>query len=300
MKPDAAVSRKVVRPQLSMIIAAVFFWVCVPVNGVCKRLQFTIKLADVTINIDHRYPYIYQACRTFEIPLSKEPDFTVSATDERIRNEFEAWEEIFHCTLDFDRWKGRCESDSLITSICDRMPFYDMFLMHAAVVAVDGVAYIFTAPSGTGKTTHTMLWKKHFGDRAVIVNGDKPLIRLQGGKVYVCSTPWKGKEELGLGPGAMFPVGGICIIEQNPENHIRRISVSEASRHIFRQVHLSRNNEETFTRFWRLLDQMMTSADFYLLQCNREPEASRLSYLTMRRKQNAENQKGISAAPSGR
>ena len=118
--------------------------------------------------------------------------------------------------------------------------------------------------------------------------------------MYVCSTPWKGKEELGLGPGAMFPVGGICIIEQNPENHIRRLSVSEASRHIFRQVHLSRNNEETFTRFWRLLDQMMTSADFYLLQCNREPEASRLSYLTMRRKQNAENQKGISAAPSGR
>ena len=49
MKPDAAASRKVVRPQLSMIIAAVFFWVCVPVNGVCKRLQFTIKLADVTI-----------------------------------------------------------------------------------------------------------------------------------------------------------------------------------------------------------------------------------------------------------
>ena len=103
MKPDAAVSRKVVRPQLSMIIAAVFFWVCVPVNGVCKRLQFTIKLADVTINIDHRYPYIYQACRTFEIPLSKEPDFTVRATDESIRHEFEASDEIFHCTLDFNQ-----------------------------------------------------------------------------------------------------------------------------------------------------------------------------------------------------
>ena len=208
MKPDAAASRKVVRPQVSMIIAAVFFWVCVPVNGVCKRLQFTIKLADVTINIDHRYPYIYQACRTFEIPLSKEPDFTVSATDERIRNEFEAWEEIFHCTLDFDRWKGRCESDSLITSICDRMPFYDMFLMHAAVVAVDGVAYIFTAPSGTGKTTHTMLWKKHFGDRAVIVNGDKPLIRLQDGKVYVCSTPWEGQGRAGPGARGDVPGGG--------------------------------------------------------------------------------------------
>ena len=130
---------------------------------------------------------------------------------------FEAWKKfsIVHWILTGGR--ARCESDSLITSICDRMPFYDMFLMHAAVVAVDGVAYIFTAPSGTGKTTHTMLWKKHFGDRAVIVNGDKPLIRLQGGKVYVCSTPWKGKEELGLGPGRCSRWGASASSSKNPE-----------------------------------------------------------------------------------
>lgn len=245
---------------------------------------FTIGLAGVTINIEHRCPYVYEECREFEVPLSKEPDFTVAVTDDIIRNEFEAWEHIYDCTLDFELWKGRCESDSLITRICDRMPFYDMFLMHAAVVAVDGAAYIFTAPSGTGKTTHAMLWKQHFHDRAVIVNGDKPLIRLQNGQVYVCSTPWKGKEKMGLGPGAMFPVGGICILEQNPENRIRRLSIGEASRHIFRQVHFSRDDEESFSRFWNLLDQMMVSTDIYLLQCNCEPEASRLSYLTMRRK----------------
>lgn len=253
--------------------------------------SFCIKLAGVTIQIEHRYRYTRWICRDFVLPEGAAPDFTVSATDEEIEAEL---------SCDPQAAASYCESLCVCRKICHKMPYYNAFLMHAAVVAVDGAAYIFTAPSGTGKTTHTMLWKKHFGDRAVLVNGDKPLIRLQDGKVYVCSTPWKGKEELGLGPGAMFPVGGICIIEQNPENHIRRLSVSEASRHIFRQVHLSRNNEETFTRFWRLLDQMMTSADFYLLQCNREPEASRLSYLTMRRKQNAENQKGISAAPSGR
>ena len=263
-------------------------------------MQFTMELAGVTIHVEHRYPYVYQACREFEVPLSEKPDFTVRTTDERIRKEFEAWEEICGCPLDFEVWKGRCESDSLITDICDQMPFYDMFLMHAAVVAVDGVAYIFTAPSGTGKSTHIQLWKDHFGSRAVIVNGDKPLIRLQNGGVYVCSTPWKGKEELGLGPGAVFPVGGICMLKQSPENQIRKLSVSEASRYIFRQVHLSRNNEETFSRFWGLLDQMMTSTDFYLLQCNREPGASRLSYLTMRRKQHAENEKGFSAAQAGR
>ena len=281
MKPDAAASRKVVRPQLSMIIAAVFFWVCVPVNGVCKRLQFTIKLADVTINIDHRYPYIYQACRTFEIPLSKEPDFTVSATDERIRNEFEAWEEIFHCTLDFDRWKGRCESDSLITSICDRMPFYDMFLMHAAVVAVDGVAYIFTAPSGTGKTTHTRLWLQQFGSRAQVVNGDKPVFRFMDGALYACGTPWRGKE--GLGSNIMRPVQAVCFLEQSPTNSIRPLSGDEVCRRIFHQL-LFPASEQELDRLWPLLERLLAGTAFYLLQCNREPEAAQLAYESMRRK----------------
>ncbi len=178
------------------------------------------------------------------------------------------------------------------------MPYYNAFLMHAAVVAADGAAYIFTAPSGTGKSTHIQLWKDHFGDRAVIVNGDKPLIRVIDGAVYVCGTPWRGKE--GWGGNYTLPVAGICVIEQSPENHIRKLSVSEASRHIFKQVLISRDSEESFDRFWSLLNRMMTTVDIYLLQCNRDPEASRLSYLTMRRKQNAENQKGISAAPSGR
>ena len=236
----------------------------------------------MTIQIEHRYPYVYEMCREYEAPAGQKPDFTVSTTDEEIRREFEAYEEIYRRTLNFEGWKGLCESDSLLTNLCDTIPYYGAFLMHAAVVAVDGVAYIFTAPSGTGKTTHILLWKQHFGDRAVIVNGDKPLIRVIDGTVYVCGTPWRGKE--GLGCNITLPVGGICVVEQNPENHIRKLSVGEASRHIFKQVLISRDSEESFDRFWSLLNQMMTTVDIYLLQCNREPEASRLSYLTMRRK----------------
>ena len=238
----------------------------------------------MTIQIEHRYPYVYEMCREYEAPAGQKPDFTVSTTDEEIRREFEASEEIYRRTLSFEGWKGLCESDSLLTNLCDTIPYYGAFLMHAAVVAVDGVAYIFTAPSGTGKTTHILLWKQHFGDRAVILNGDKPIIRIMDGKVYVCGTPWKGKEGFGLGPGVMLPVGGVCVVEQNPENHIRKLSVSEAIPHIIQQVHRTRDTEESFDRFWALLDQFVTSADIYLLQCNREPEASRLSYLTMRRK----------------
>ena len=263
-------------------------------------MKFCIKLAGVVVEIRCRYSYIYETCREFEVPCAEKPDFTVSVTDEMIREEFEGWERIYNRTLDFELWKEYCESDSLIGRICDEIPFYGMFLMHAAVIAVDGVAYVFTAPSGTGKSTHIQLWKELFGDRAVIVNGDNPLIRVADGKVYVCSTPWKGKEGWGLGPGAMFPVGGICIVEQNPENHIRRISTEEAGRHILKEVHLTRNREDGFSCFWDLLDTVMKTVDFYLLQCNREPAAAQLSYETMRRRQDAENQKRLSVAQIGR
>ena len=251
--------------------------------------SFCIKLAGVTIQIEHRYRYTRWICRDFVLPEGAAPDFTVSATDEEIEAEL---------SCEPQAAASYCESLCVCRKICHKMPYYNAFLMHAAVVAVDGAAYIFTAPSGTGKSTHIQLWKDHFGDRAVIVNGDKPLIRVIDGAVYVCGTPWRGKE--GWGGNYTLPVAGICVIEQSPENHIRKLSVSEASRHIFKQVLISRDSEESFDRFWSLLNRMMTTVDIYLLQCNRDPEASRLSYLTMRRKQNAENQKGISAAPSGR
>ena len=253
-------------------------------------MYFTIRLAGVTIGIKSRYEYARWLCRDYLLIDSEtvKPDFTVSVTQKEI-NEALKEDPIFSPVY--------CESLCIYRKICSKMPYYGAFLMHAAVVAVDGVAYIFTAPSGTGKSTHVQLWKDHFGERAVIVNGDKPLIQIIKGKVYVCGTPWRGKEDLGC--NVTLPVGGICIIEQSRENYIRKLSISEAISHIFKQVLISRDNEESFDLFWNLLNQMMLTVDIYLLQCNREPEASRLSYLTMRRKKNAEDQEGLPAAPSG-
>lgn len=249
-------------------------------------LHFIFQLAGVTIQVEHRYPDVYDLCKEFVVSGDGlQPDFTVSSTEDEIQKEFKAYEHIYHRPLDFEDWKGLCESNSLITAICAKMPFYNAFMLHAAAIAVDGVAYIFTAPSGTGKTTHILLWKEHFGERAVIVNGDKLLLRFLDGKVYVCSTPWKGKENFGLGPGVMLPVGGICIIEQSPSNHIRPLSPSQAAVYLLRhkQIFIPRYNEAYFQQFWALFQQVISATNFYLLQCNREPIASRLSYLTMKR-----------------
>ena len=75
-----------------------------------------------------------------------------------------------------------------------KMPLYGAFLMHAAVVEVDGIAYVFTAPSGTGKSTHVQLWLDHFGPRARVLNGDKPLFRFEGNTLYACGTPGRARK----------------------------------------------------------------------------------------------------------
>ena len=234
--------------------------------------MFTISLAGVPVGIDNRYPYVRWLCRNY-IAEDQTPAFTVRAADQELAAELAEAGEMS---------PEYAESLCLYRSICMKMPLYGAFLMHAAVVEVDGIAYVFTAPSGTGKSTHVQLWLDHFGPRARVLNGDKPLFRFEGNTLYACGTPWQGKENLGC--NEMRPVQGICFLERSSENRIRPLSASEVTRRIFWQL-LIPEEEEELDRYWVLLEKMLDTVPFYLLECNREPEAARLSYETMRSKE---------------
>ena len=233
--------------------------------------MFCIRIADVPIGIDNRYPFIYRQCKGY-ITDSDEPEFTVRVSEEEILEEQKG---------DMRFSNGYCESLCLYRKICSKLPAYGAFLMHSAVIAVDDVAYVFSAPSGVGKTTHIRLWLEQSGQRARVVNGDKPIFRFVGETLYACGTPWKGKED--MGSNIMCPVQAICFLEQSPQNHIRPLSMEEVTGRIFHQILIPKDQED-FDCFWPLLEKMMTMVDFYLLQCNRKPEAAQLAYRTMRRK----------------
>ena len=236
--------------------------------------MFCIEIAGIPIGIDNRYEYIERLCRGYEIE-GKEPDFTVSVSEEEIEKAQNPEKEKRFSN-------GYVESLCLYRKIGFQLAKYQTFLMHSAVVTVDGKAYAFTAPSGTGKTTHIRLWLEMLGDRAQVLNGDKPLYRFIDGVLYACGTPWQGKEH--MGENIMRPVQGICFLEQSPENHIRALSASEVTWKIFREL-LIPEEEEELDRYWVLLEKMLDTVPFYLLECNRELEAARLSYETMRSKE---------------
>ena len=103
---------------------------------------------------------------------------------------------------------------------------FDGMLLHASAVIMDGWAYLFSAPSGTGKSTHTALWQQIFGEeRARILNDDKPALRLENGRFYAYGTPWSGKTPCYINQRAR--VGGIIQLSQAHANKVRSLSLPE-------------------------------------------------------------------------
>ena len=151
-------------------------------------------------------------------------------------------------------------------------------LFHGSVIAVDGRAYLFTAESGTGKSTHTRLWRQMLGERAVMVNDDKPILKFTEQGVMACGTPWNGKHC--LGENIMVPLAAVCILERGEQNSIRPITVREALPHLVEESFKPGNTADRVLLF-DLLDRLVREVSLYRLQCNMDPEAARVSYAMM-------------------
>ena len=157
---------------------------------------------------------------------------------------------------------------------------HDGILLHSSCVVVDGVAYAFSADSGTGKSTHTQLWLKHFGDRAYILNDDKPAIRIIDGKVYACGTPWSGKYDCST--PAVVPLAGICFLERSKNNWIKPAETNKAIFNIFSQT-IRKLGAAAMDRLMDNLNELFDKVPIYSLGCNISEEAVITSYNAMKK-----------------
>ena len=231
--------------------------------------MFVIELAEKRVRIENQYPFIERQCRGLGYIVSgEEADFTVCATTEEIAEEQK--------TGNFS--PGYCESICLYRHICEIMPEYGVFIMHSAVIEVDGRAYAFAAKSGVGKSTHISLWLKTIPG-ARVLNGDKPLFRMnEDGSLTVFGTPWQGKE--GWGYNGKAKLEAICFLERGETNRIRRANEDEIISRVLHQL-LLRGSRQTVDRQLMLLDPLIHAVPYFILQCNISEEAARLSYETM-------------------
>ncbi len=235
-------------------------------------MTFNIKLCGVVIQICHRYDYIKKLCRDYvtdSVPL-----FCVSATEQQLEAERKLTEGRFPNEI--------CESTCLHREIVKGLVKYGIILIHAAAIAVDGEAYVFLAKSGVGKSTHIRLWKEVFGERAVIINGDKPMFSFVGDRLMAHGSPWRGKEH--WGENISLPVKAVCFLERGAVNKITPATELETVERLFHQVLLPTDAQD-MAIFMGLLNRIVKEVPFYKLQCNIEKEAAIVSYEGMRKEE---------------
>ena len=156
---------------------------------------------------------------------------------------------------------------------------FDGMLIHASAVMMDGQAYLFSAPCGTGKSTHTALWQQVFGpDRARILNDDKPALRLEGGVFYAYGTPWSGKTDLNL--NERVPLAGVCMLARGEENRIEPFGGAAAIHALLEQTVRPRDLRLA-GKMLELLDKLLTCVPVWKLHCNMDPQAAWVSYQAM-------------------
>lgn len=159
---------------------------------------------------------------------------------------------------------------------------FDGMLLHASAVVMDGYAYLFSAPCGTGKSTHTALWQRVFGaDRAVILNDDKPALRWDGQQFLACGTPWSGKSH--LNKNLCVPVAGVCMLRRGAENRIQPFGGVSAIRALLEQTVRPRD-PAALSVLLDLTDKLLTHVSVWQMECNMDPEAAWVSHEAMSRK----------------
>ncbi len=222
-----------------------------------------IKIAGITVGIENKYPYIESIARPYA--TDGEPTLFVSA-DER---EIECQMKKLGVSADY------AESVAIYSQIAENLWRYDAFVMHAVAIEVDGRTYLIAAKSGVGKTTHARLWLEEFGASARIINGDKPIIRKVGGKLFAAGTPWCGKER--LGSADISQIKGIALLERSAENRAKQISANDAVPLLAPQLYMPKS-PIAISSALTLFDELVRSVKIVNAGVNMESSAARTVY----------------------
>lgn len=171
-----------------------------------------------------------------------------------------------------------CYMDSCV-QFYHKLPAFNGMVLHASALEYDGKAYLFSGPSGVGKSTHARLWQQLFGDAAQVFNDDKPALRFVDGQWYAYGTPWCGKD--GINQNKKVPLQGICFLIQSKENNIRRLSKEEAIGYIMSQTVYSFSQAWQTEQMLNVLDKLVRNVPVFIMENVPTEEAARLSFQTM-------------------
>ncbi len=239
-----------------------------------EKDAFQIRLAGRVVRIQPVYDEIRIMCREYVCYGNEAPDLTVQASTEDI-----SLEKAF--ALEQQRTTGErlnlslpyLETLAVYRQIASGMTAFSTFLMHGSVISTAGQGYMICAPSGVGKSTRTKLWLEEIPD-SFVVNGDKPLLRVEKDRVIAFGTPWCGKE--GWNRNTSVPLRAVFLLERG-ENMVREIGFAEAFPALLRQTYKPKDPDAKRETL-RLLADMAGKVRVFSFRSGPTPEAVRMAW----------------------
>lgn len=240
---------------------------------------FVMEIAGCAFGVRPLFGSTRAYCGAFL--TDREPEYEIQVTRAALLRE----QLLLNWEADDEGLKRRKFSDMFLERsyiqrrVAERLLERDTLMVHGSTVAVDGRAYLFTAACGTGKSTHTRLWREVFGERAVMVNDDKPFLKLTADGVLAYGSPWTGKH--GLGGNVCFPLGGICVLERGAENLIWYVSSDEVIGMLQHQTFMP-EEDPAQEKTCELVRMLADRVALWQMKCNRDRAAAITAYESMK------------------
>ena len=241
-------------------------------------MDFKIELVGITIAIHSLYEEVFGLCKDYLSEGEEAFSVHIAQSDidfEREKSMREAAIEGIPC---FDYPAPYLETLAVYRKIAVKLLDFDILLLHGSAVCVGAQAFLFTAPSGVGKTTHSRLWLENIAG-AFIINGDKPLVKSTDEGCIVYGTPWSGKE--GINQNTSAPLQAVCFLERGEKNKINKMNYFEIIPFLLQQAYRP-DSAEAMEKTMDLVKKFGGKVNFYKLRCNMEPEAARIAYEGMK------------------
>lgn len=147
---------------------------------------------------------------------------------------------------------------------------HEALVLHSSFIEYEGKAILFTAPSGTGKSTQANLWKKYEGTE--IINGDRSIVhRTAPGVFQMHGLPFCGSSQIHL--NKEMPLGAIVFIEQHPTNIVEPMSPAHAFGKLYGEMSINSWNREAVEKGMQVIENLVASIPMVHLKCNMEQDA---------------------------
>lgn len=222
-----------------------------------KESSFDVRKDETSIviqnGLEKRYLYIKGDKTPYAVSVEKDSSHSVIYVSEQYLDHFENTDSMFISLLSLER----------------RLQEKNEFILHSSYVMYNNEAVLFTAPSGTGKSTQAELWKTY--RNASVINGDRTVLSIRDNVLYASGSPHCGSSR--ITENASFPVKAVVILSQAEKNSICRASYTTSALTLLKELTVNYHNDSFFQKAADFTENIFTLTDVYLLKCNISEDA---------------------------